>query len=253
MSKHALKTLGLSLMMALGLMAFAVGSAQAENLTPASRIHGKILILGKELKATVTGVAETTGVLLVPSLGIEISCPTFTVIEGVVNGTAAIGHGVGVVLFEGCQVFPIEKVLPFNLTSKEPLPCLPLDSVTGKDGHIRAQALLLVALHENKDYLIAEPLNLAGPLSTIKFSEKTGCPIPLKQEVTGEIAFLINTGDLHNGGVAVKQILISGGDHKLLQELFGIKLLYGINEAFIDGSANLSLTGEHKECTWDVL
>ena len=254
-SKHVLRTLGVSLLAALGLMAFAVASVQAANLKPSEHVHGEILILGKKLQATATGAGEGEGRLLVASLGIEITCPDFEVIEGLVNQTAAKGHGTADVLFLGCQVYAIEKTAPFNLTSKtvppETLPCLPLDSVTAKDGHIRAKALLLVVLHENKDYLIAEAVNLTGPLAKIVFSPGTGCPIPLKPEVSGEVAFEINTGDKHTG-LEVVEPLITGGS-KTVQELLGVKLLYGVNESFIDGSAKLKLTGAHLGCIWGVL
>ena len=252
MSKHVLRVLGLSLMAALGLMAVAASGAQAANLTPAEWKHGKILILGKVLHASVTGNAETPLSLLVPSLGIEITCNNLDVTSGLVNFTAAEGHGEATLLFLECKVFPIEKVLPFKLTSSEPLPCLPLDSVNGEDGSIHIKALVLVVLHEGKDYLVFEDPGLVPPISKIVFSPGTGCPIPLKPEVKGQIPFLVETGDLHNAGVEVTKILIKGDGHSL-PPLLGTKLLYGANEAFADGSANLELSGEHKGCKWGVL
>ena len=258
MSKHVLRVLGLSLMAALGLMAVAASGAQAANLTPAEWKHGKILILGKVLHASVTGKSEEPpGKLLVPALGIEITCASFDVNSGLVNFTAEEGHGEATVLFLGCKVFPIEKVLPFNLTSSEPLPCLPLDSMNGEDGSIHAKALVLVVLHENdaktekKTYLIFEDPNLVPPISRIVISPGTGCPIPLKPEVKGQVPFLIETGDLQNGP-AVLEPLIKADGHAL-PPLFGAKLLYGTNEAFIDGSAKLKLTGAHLGCTWGFI
>ncbi len=252
-NKHVVKVLGLSLMAALGLMAFTAVGAQAANLSPPFT-HGKTFVLGVNTGLTsVIGTAEGTGTLLVPALSVEISCTDFEVLNGTVNSE---GHGTAKVLFLGCQVFSINA--KGELTSAEPLPCQLLDSVSGKVGHVTAEALVLVALHENKDYLIFEQLNLVEttPLATLKYTAGTGCPIPLKQEVKGRVVFEILTGDKHNGGAEVENAVgakIQGGS-KVTQELFTSKLLYGINESFIDGKANLKLTAEaQKNCKWGVL
>jgi hypothetical protein len=254
MSKHVLRALGLSLLAALGLMAFAAAGAQAANLT-APWTHSKIIILGKEkLEASVTGEADGKGTLLVPGLGIEITCDSFDVTGGLVNFTSEEGHGEGLVLFLKCLVYAIEKTLPFKLTSETPLPCLPLDVKNGEDGSIHAEALFLVVLHEGLNYLIAEQVKLIEtlPLSEIVFSPGTGCPIPLKPKVFGSVPFLIEKGDLvHNQEDVI--VLIKGDGHSL-PPLFGTKLLYGAaTEAYLDGSASLKLIGAHLGCKWGVI
>jgi hypothetical protein len=251
MSKHLLRALGLSLLAALGLMAFAASGAQAANLT-APWTHGKIIILGKEkLEASVLPTPEMPVSLLVPNFHIEITCKTFHVFKGLLNFTAEEGHGEVEILFLECQVFEIEKTLPFNLVNQTPLPCLILNPVNGEDGSFHVQTLVLIVLHEGQDYLILEDLNLTPPISKIVFTAKIGCPIPLKPEVKGSVPFLIETGDLHTGS-AVEGMLIQGGGHSL-PSLLGTKLLYGTTEGFVDGMAKLKLIGEHKGCTWGVL
>jgi hypothetical protein len=149
-------------------------------------------------------------------------------------------------------VFSINKETG-ALTSEKALPCEPLDSGSGKAGHILVDALILIVLHEKKVYLIFEQLNLeaAVPLSTIKYTSGTGCPLPLKQEVSGRLVFEINSGDL-NTGAEVKEPLITSGS-KATQELFTSSVLYGVNPSFLDGSATLALGGIHLGCTWGVI
>jgi hypothetical protein len=242
--------MGLSLMAALGLMAFAVAGAHAANLKISEHVRGESLILGKSLKASSSGATEGGVGILVPNLGMEISCTSFDVLEGVLNPTGEKGHGASTLLFLGCKVFPIEKVAPFKLTSENALPCLPLDSVSGEDGSIREKALNLVIVHEKKDYLVFESVT-GVPFAEIIFSAGTGCPLPLKTVTTGQYGFEIVTGDTHTGSEVTEPLITAG--NKSTQELLGLKLLYGANEAFLDGSAKLVLTGEHKGCTWGFL
>lgn len=250
--KNLLKALGLSLMAALGLMAFTAVGAQAANLTPAQQVHGDIYVLGSKtttaLDAKVEGTQVGTGILSVPALAIEINCTSFKVISGLLGEA---GHGTAEVLFEGCVVNGINE--KGELTGV--LPCTPLDSGAVKtEGHIRAKALVLVILHENKDYLLFEQVNLesAQPLSLIEFKSGTGCPLPLKPKVTGSVNFEILTGDKHSGGAEVVEPLIKASN-KAGQELLSDALLYGINPAFLSGHAKLFLIGAHKGCTWGVL
>ncbi len=251
-AKYIPRALAIALVTMIGPMTFTAVGVQAANLSPPFT-HGKTFVLGAKTGLTsVIGTAEGSWSILVPALSVETSCTDFEVLNGTMN---VEGHGTIKILFLGCQIFSINA--KGELTSSEPLPCQLLDSVSGKVGHMTFEGLTLIALHENKDYLIFEQLNLVEttPLATFKYTSGTGCPIPLKQEAKGRIVFEFLTGDKHSGGAEVENsvgVKIQGGS-KATQELFTSKYLYGINESFIDGKANLKLTGAQALCKWGVL
>ncbi len=235
MQKHVLRILGL----VLGLMAFVASSASAANLTTATLVHGKILVLNlTNLKAGVTGTLPLSR-LLVPSLNIEIHCDSGSVVEGSLTNPEG-GEALGKFLFENCEVFGINSKLELT----ELLPCN--ISNGGANAHITATATILVVTHEGVLYLVADPDPLTGPFATIEYEKGTGCPIPLKQEVKGTFAFTVTEEHL-------KVLSISSGI-AALQALLGTGLLYGINAATLDiTAATATLTGTHKECTWGVV
>ncbi len=239
MQKHVLKALVLALTAALGLMAFVASSASAANLTTATLVHGKILVLNlTNLNASVTGTLPL-GRLLVPSLNIEIHCASGLVAEASLTNPEG-GEALGKFLFENCEVFGINSKLELT----ELLPCT--ISNGGVNHHITATATILVVTHEGVLYLVADPDPLTGPFATIEYEKGTGCPIPLKQEIKGTYAFTVTQEHL-------KVLSISPGN-AALQTLLGTGLLYGINAASIDSAAGTAtLTGAHKECTWGVV
>lgn len=239
-SKYIFKAIGLSLMAALGLMAFIASSASAENLTLASLKHGTILVLGNEdTKAEVSGTLGL-GQLLVPSLGVEIHCEKGSVVSASLINPLG-GEALGSFLFENCKLFPID--LTGKLTSTEPLPCV--ISNGGANHHITATVTILVITHEGVLYLVADPDPLTSPFTEIKYESGKGCPIPLTQKITGTYAFEVTQ--------AHEKVLTITAGLKPLQELLGTKLLYGTNEGIIHGSGTAFLIGASKECTWGVV
>jgi len=237
-------------MTAFSLMAFTAVGAQAANLSPPFT-HGKTFVLGVNTGLTlITGTAVGAWTILVPALGFETVCSDIEVPSATMS---AEGHGTITLLLLGCEIWSI------NAEGKliEKLPCQLLDAVSGKIGHVTVKALTLIVLHENKDYLILEQINLeAVPMATLKYTSGTGCPIPLKQDVLGRVVFEILTGDKHNGGVEVENsvgLLIKAGS-KAVQELFTSELKFGPGTSFIHGHAVLKLTSEaQKNCKWGVL
>ncbi len=250
--KHALRSLALWFMAVVGLMAFTAAGAQAANLSPPFT-HGKTFVLGVNTGLTsITGAAVGSWSILVPAMSFESTCTDFEVLNGTMS---AEGHGTIEILFLGCQIFAINA--KGELTSKEPLPCQLLDATSGKVGHLTVKGLTLIVLHENKDYLILEQLNLeeTQALGILKYTSGTGCPLQLKQEMKGRIVFEIITGDKHNGGVEVENsagLLIKAGN-TAVQELFTSGLKFGINSSSIDGHATLKLAGAQINCKWGVL
>ncbi|HXS33589.1 MAG TPA: hypothetical protein VN758_07455 [Solirubrobacterales bacterium] len=243
-SKNLIKALGLSLMAALGLFAFTATGASAANLTPATHVHGKILVLGSEhLLANFTGHAAL-GQLLVPTLGVEIHCKLAS-IEGVLL-SGLKGEALATVLFEDCKVYEWN-----GTTLGGQLPCN--ISNGGANHHITAKAILLVVTHEGKLYIVAEPdvaepLKAGEPFVEIKYESGKGCPIPLSQKVTGSYAFEI-TGLLH----PITTLNITPGN-AALQTLLGTGLFYGVSAATLDpGAATIALSGIHLGCTWGII
>jgi len=241
MQKHLLRVLGLSLLAAVGLMAFAAAGAQA---APETRILGSSALAINE---TVGGSQIGTGALKVPALSVEIVCNTLSVTEGkILEPSLALGK----ILFEGCVVWSIEKV---TLKLIEVLPCQILDSKNGnKIGHITAAAFLKVFLHtDGRTYLLASPDPAGSAFAVVNYTSGTGCPIPLKQEVTGNTVFKVVTGDLTVGPEVLEPEI---ENNEAIAKLFPADVLkYGINEAFVINKALLKLTGAHKGCKWGVL
>ncbi len=235
MRKHVLRTLGLSLMAALGLVALFASTASAADLTVP--IHGKLLVLGSEdLTAGVTGKLGL-GQLLVAGLSIEIHCVKGTVVSASIT-EPLLGEGLGIFLFEECKVYPINPATGV-LTSAEPLACNIING--GENRHITAIAKIRVVQHEGVKYLLAE---LEKEIE-IEFKSGEGCPIPLKPKIKGTYAFEVTQ--------AHQEVLTITAGLEPLQKLLGDKLLYGTNVGIIHGTGTAQLTGVHEKCTWGVV
>ena len=246
--KHRVALPGLLVLAALGAMAFA-SSAQA--VEPSFAIKG-----AKALHASVTGEKDSTvgsslDLLLVSKLNLEIKCPKFKVISGLI--LTALDADV-TLLYEECKSFAISNL--------EELPCHVSDAPLNPTKlHITVSALLLPIEFASGDYgILVERI-----ATTISFLEGTGCPLPLKNKISGEVCFLITpatndtTVPLIESSQAIQE---SCPPRKVLEGLEKInevgatnkdKILYGTNEAFFDAKAKLSLTGEHAGLTLGVL
>jgi len=219
MRKHLSKTIGLALLAALSLMAFAVASAQA----------GEIQVGGTAALATGTSVSGEqigSGTLLVKALSIEILCETGTAAGKVISGP--LGTAEATLTFSKCKVFPINAA--GELTSKEALPCIVEEPIVAKGSGE-------VVLHEGRSYLLAKSAE-GVPFTIIKFSGAE-CTLPLKNEVKGTQAIKVVTGDL-NVGVAVVEPELEATD--AIQELLKAELLFGKNKSFLIGKAKVKVS-----------
>jgi hypothetical protein len=230
MRKHITKILGLSLMAALGLMAFTAVGAQAE-------VSAKVLVLHAELEASVTATG-LLGRLLVPALKLEIHCEKSTVPSGTVLKDGIIHI---VVLFELCL-----KIFKYNTTTgaleEELSACL--ISNGGEKHHITATFLLRALLHKGVVYGIAEGTGEEKLFTEVKFKEcaVTGAAVKIK----GTYGLEVTQGE------QVELLLTPGSS--ALQTLLGTALKFGANPAFIDeGVAHATLTGAHLGCKWGAV
>jgi hypothetical protein len=235
MRKHVLKTLGVSLLAALGLMAFVMASAQAEI-----KISGSAaLATGK----SVTGAQEGLPKLLVPALGIYVDCKKFTVLAGstIISGTA-----LATILFEECE--------EYAETTNALLPCEIEDGgLGGKKGHLTAKANIKTILHKERTYLLAEP---DGQAFFTKFRNGGAeCNLPRNVEIKGpegktaSTVFKVVTGDTTAGPEVLEPLIESSA---AICELFPADVLtYGTNPACIDGAAKLKIsTLSHEGLVW---
>lgn len=169
-----------------------------------------------------------TGTLLVPGYKFELKCSNVAVSVGLINsGTDATGQ----FLFEGCSV---------NVA-----PCQVIASAADLKPHVTATALLLPAELANGNYaILAENI-----YALILFASQMGCPLPLDQVVKGELCLsLDNNGTVEPSVLASKTIQGECRERPSLgssAEGNGVKdkLLYSIGEGFIDGTANIFLSG----------
>ena len=238
--------LGLLVVAVLGVMAFA---ASAQALTPRFNVGGN-----SEFAFEVTGTPDEGKpvILLVPASNLKISCPEFEVKEGLVaaKGLTATAK----LLYKNCKAFEHEG-------AQLELPCHVSDVAGGKPEllHITASAKLLPVEFADGTYgVLAE-----GIVATINFLPGTGCPLPLKNVVKGEVCFRITSGNdttspLIRSSKAIqkecpKKFLLESLLEKEDEEIEkGIhkgtptiedKLFFGVNEAFVEGAVVLSGKG----------
>lgn len=221
MRNHGLKVLGLALLSALSMMAFAVAGAQAQ--LPGESKLGSVTVGGvpaTELPATATGTQNGAGSLLVPGRNLKLECKTGHVSEGKINNSTDAS---GKVTFLECVSLDLEKGTA--------LPC-----ETVGLGTISATALLLPILHGGVNYVLAEPQS-GTSFTTVEYKEGTECALPLKNPVTGSIT--AQTSELEG----VSPTLTFSPE---IQLLTGDVLRYGGFASYIHANATVKLTGAHE-------
>ena len=236
---------GLLAVAALGVMAFA-SSAQA--LTPEFLIAKKLPAAG--LNARVTGKIEkgTVSTLLIPALNTEINCTGFTVQEGII--LTGIDADV-TLLYEGCTA--LEEAAPLQ----ELAGCEIVTADTGSvQKHITARFLILpTELTGGTFALLAERIE-----AVILTKPEQGCLLPTTTKIKGEVCFKITaaTNDTVEPliesnktiqGECVERTALEG---PTIGKGFKDKLLFGTQEAFVDGKAILKLIGVHEGLTLGV-
>jgi hypothetical protein len=267
-SKHGLRALGVSLLAVLGFMAFMVASAQAQTgwllnkafITADKKIHAVIHPLTDKTKHVVLDTE-------VPSIGeIKKLCETLETDDGLLFGAPAAlaskAEGVINLLFKNCKTFinglelsackpiePIEVNVKFHaiLHTVNPI-------VGGKEG-----------THDNKTYILFEPLITGHPFVILKLPEN--CVLPEKAPVTGEVVAECLNEKLEKN-TALTDYCLEDFVHHLIQEaphkLFTLEgkvpkeekwdeLLYEGNLASLLGIADVLLSDESdKGLTWGV-
>jgi hypothetical protein len=226
-AKRGPKTLGLSLIAVLGLMAFIATGAQANWE-----------VEGKELTAneTVAGKGHTVWGLSVEKKNLEIQCTTTASTSTLL---AKSGTAEGETKLTGCTTFsPIGSgKVNSNCKPKEP---------------IALGFKILLILHNGNVYLLLEGKKTGGKLGTIEFSEL--CALTESSELLGsrvdECGHLIEPGhtwvflDCANG--EARHYIRPASRLLFLSDLFK----FGSNEAEVSGITELELSGANKGKTW---
>jgi hypothetical protein len=226
--RSALRILAPCLLAALGIMALAAASAQAENLVfnPKNGDKGEWLIEGKTLeergiaKETIEGEQDPGNPteLLVPGLGLEISCAVLEVEDGLIFPK---GLGLAKFLLSECEVLGSPKCV--------------INEAQG--GHLTYLYNFLVTLHEGESYAIFYPDPEGGNFTTISISK---CAAALPPEpLSGSFAVLL-------GPEAVTQSFAEYPN----QELFSTGMFFGSEPMPLDGAFNLRLSGANAGKKW---
>lgn len=223
--KH-LRMLGLGLMAALSLMAFA-GATQASALwlengaTIAVNLTLNAEIVGLEKEQTVKHI-----VFLIPNKELELLCTEVKAKDGLLlTGTVLIK---GTLEFTNCKNFQ-KKV--------ESKGCKPTEPIIVK-------VLAHLILHNTLTYLLAEPEEGSTRFTTIDYPEET-CALP-DTEITGTFVWegLGENYELH-ATTGIDYLLQELANHLITEasrSLFPKDVLkYGANEMFFDGVLNLFL------------
>ena len=250
--RNGLRALGVSLMAALGLMAFTAAGAQAAFLY----LEGGVTkTLAVESEPVVS--AHNTGTLLVPGLNIEIQCkkvesdPTAKV-KLLANSVVAHGH----LLFTECESFEIEnKVTKVKLTLLGS--CKPSSPGTAS-GTVLAGGLAELVLHEatGRTYVLFKPLSPKKegekvPFTIVVLPET--CALAETSEVTGSL--VAECGELVTGAFGGDKNCKTHRVEQLLQQapqaLFPTdQLKFGEQNASLDGIAAVKFGAPCANCSW---
>jgi hypothetical protein len=231
MTHVRLRFLGLAVLAVLGSMAFSAAAAQAADefllLNP-----GQTFAEEGILSETFGGELEKPGRFIVPELFFEITCPQGQVVEGTVYATLV--HAT--IRYSECKVYEIgvEKEHKYPLGSE--LPCDIANNL-----QITTKVKGVPKLHKKETFVLFEPLEKGQPFTTIVFVKGTGCPLPLNTAVTGSVVGLPTQENVVNQLITFSpQITLLWQEPELPKD----KLLYGVHEAYLEGSFfNLVLNG----------
>ena len=169
-AKRGLKALGLTLVAAMGLMAFPVAGAQATWDIGGAEIQANESVGGRF-------VAGQEGLILVPTLNLVIHCKKFTVESGSqLLALPALDARVNL-QYEECVT------LVKGVTSPGCQPEILL-----------ARALLLQILHNGEIYILSEPVSGTN-FTTIHYSEEN-CALPPLPTISGSFVYECYKGAL---------------------------------------------------------
>ena len=232
--KQGLSLLGILVVVALGVMAFA-SSAQA--LVPKFFVGGTLAATG--LNAPVEGKQIGTGTLLVKALNLEINCTGFKVTSGLLTSAT---HAEGSLLYEGCTA--LEMPAPTGSLA-EISTCELIVTEADKRHHVTAKGLILPAeLTNGSPAVLVEKIE-----ALVLFLKGVGCALPLENKVKGELCLkIVNNETVKPTVEASEAIQAECKERPTLESLSegaGVKdlLLYGAQTSFVDGKAEVFLGG----------
>lgn len=236
--RHGIKVLGLSLIAALGLMAFTAAAAQAgefslTNGTPETT--GTFTAKGVASESIEGSVA--LGELLVPGLGISFHCTGGNITGTVLLKDAsskAIAHAN--ILYTGCTV----KGNKFCQVYETHANMLAETNV----GNIAASGLGELILMGGQHYLLVESASFA---TLYLLTSAKGCTLPLENAVNGSTVLFIPNALTQSQN----QTLIPLTQAELETLFPNHKLFYGTQAAWLDGgTATVALSGVNKGKKW---
>lgn len=231
--KNGLKALGLSFLAALGLMAFMAVSAQAA--AQFDLVEGGVeKAIGSTVGFSGNLRAGQEALLLAPTQKLVIHCTTVAVDDGLLFTTGFAHAGL---LYSGC----ITK--QNGTTLAKCVPTIPQVNVEVKP-----------ILHNGIVYLLAQPLDLGANFVSITYPDPN-CVL-LDNNVTGSVVFECENGTLGNRScslLAVKQLIKPAATALFKGDPYLDELRYGANEAFLDGEAEVFLTGANSGKEWNAL
>ncbi len=224
--RRGIKVLGLSLLAALGLMAFTAAAAQAGEF----KLEGSTFTEKGLASETVQGtIAE--GEFLLPGISTTLRCT-----GGTLSGTVLLG---GVVhasaLFSGCEILGSAVCKPFETKAKMET------NLTADKGFIAASSLAELVLMGGQHYLLVSSTNF-----TTIYMPKI-CASPLENVVGGTFVLAIPQALTPSVSQTVNTI-----PQAELESLWPLDILKcGTSGAWFDGgSASVTLSGANKGKQW---
>lgn len=228
-----LRTLGLSVTMALCLLAVTAASALAVGNW---RIEGANINATKEFE----GEKDSNGfTLLVSTMNIEVFCENFATNDGLLFAGVKAGEGLVELLFTTCSVRTISPLLA--------LPCT-VSNITFK-------TKFSVILHKAVNYLMIEP-DTGTEFTKVKFAGPE-CVLNAEYAVGGKVVFRDGLSDI---ATELIKHLIEEAPQKLFNNQLeeGIilplsSITFGNTTATLDGSAWLKLKAPNNNKNWSGL
>jgi hypothetical protein len=225
-SKLRIKAFGLTVAVALSLMAFTA-AAQAEVLAGGGNEAVFQIQGGSALLATLTGESEGQVRILEPARNLTIRCNTLDFVEGkILTAKEAL-----------IKITYLECVaLEFSNESQEIANCKLIN------GAIPTTLRALPRTHEGKPFILLE--GDGANIGTIQYEKEKGCVLPSTSPIQGSVIGEVTTGE------AVQPLLQF---KEATEKLFGDKINYGTFQLVLDASITLELTGTHKGMSLGIL
>jgi len=244
MTQTRLRTLGVALVAALGLIALAASAAQAANefllLHP-----GKLFAEEGVASETFEGALEERFRIIIPEEnqeGIEIWCPV-----GAMLGTVYPTLLHATISLAGCAEYEVKELMQHYWELKDGDETEPLECTLNGINMLFMKVKAVPVLHEKMTYLLWVPLEAGAPFETLKFSGAF-CPLPAEEYLTGSVVSTIIQLNV------VAQLFGFDGQLTLLFQgkgLPGDKLMYNGQEVYFQTAFDeLKLTGAKAGTPW---